>query len=100
MGIEYNITPPGAAGNSWADTPIGVPDPTLLNNFRVSVRYFELDPDFEPLQNDKRFRKMIRNVRISARKDIRFLSPFLVNRETGHFKKQPFTKRAKRKVRF
>ena len=71
----------------------------ISEGFR-NLRYFELDPDFEPLQNDRRFKKMIRNVRLSARKDIRFLSPFLVNKETGHFKKQPFTKRSKRKVRF
>jgi hypothetical protein len=41
QGLEYLITPPGLALNSWADTPIGVPDPTILNNFRAQVRYYE-----------------------------------------------------------
>ena len=49
-GIEYNITPSGAEDfisflppgpNQWANTPIGVPTPNPLNNFRVGVRYYE-----------------------------------------------------------
>jgi hypothetical protein len=48
-GIEYNITPSGADSpiytgggpNQWANTPIGVPIPNPLNNFRVGVRYYE-----------------------------------------------------------
>lgn len=65
-----------------------------------NLRYFELDPDFAQLQKDKRFLKLIRNVRIGAKKDVRFLSPFLVNNETGHFTKQPFKAKTRRKVRF
>ena len=65
-----------------------------------NLRYFELDPDFAPLQEDKRFARLIKNVRVGARKDIRFLSPFLVNNETGHFTKSPFKDKRRRKVRF
>ncbi len=38
--ISYNTTRI-SSGNSWADTPIGVPDPTILNNFRAQVRYYQ-----------------------------------------------------------
>lgn len=51
-GIEYNITPSGSDSsiftgggeNQWANTPIGVPTPNPLNNFRVGVRYYEDRP--------------------------------------------------------
>ena len=65
-----------------------------------NLRYFKLDPDFEPLQKDKRFLKLVKNVRMSAKKDVRFLSPFIINNNTGHFTKKPFRQKSKRKVRF
>jgi tetratricopeptide (TPR) repeat protein len=65
-----------------------------------NLRYFELDPDFAPLQKDRRFKKLIKNVKIGAKKDFRFLSPFLVNNNTGHFTKKPFKTKTRKKVRF
>ena len=44
MSVEYLITPAGPSENSWSSTPIGVPDPNPLNNFRVSLRYYTEDP--------------------------------------------------------
>ena len=49
-GIEYNITPSRPEDfwsflnpdpNQWSNTPIGIPVPNRLNNFRVGVRYYE-----------------------------------------------------------
>ena len=46
-GIEFLVTPSGAEEGSteykWTNTPIGVPEPNPLNNFRVSFRYYEED---------------------------------------------------------
>ena len=46
-GIEFLVTPSGAEEGSteykWSNTPIGVPEPNPLNNFRVSFRYYEED---------------------------------------------------------
>ena len=53
-GIEYNITPSRPEDfwsflnpdpNQWSNTPIGIPVPNRLNNFRVGVRYYEDRPD-------------------------------------------------------
>lgn len=65
-----------------------------------NLRYFRLDPDFEPLQKDKRFLKLVQNVRISAKNDTRFLSPFVIDKHTGHFTKKPFRNKAVKKIRF